>query len=110
MQLSGFTTIEMVITVILIGIIVAIGLPTIRGALDKTNVRSARVETGTLVATARAAAIQRGCVGVVHFNSSATTVWVSTNGLSKVYEVAGVQNLGARFRVTMAQTRGSLRF
>jgi Tfp pilus assembly protein FimT len=110
MQRSGFTTIEMVITVILVGIIVAIGFPKIRGALDKTNLRSARVATGTLVATARAAAIQRGCVAVVHFNSSATTVWVTTNCPSKVDTVSGVQNLGARFRVSMAQTRDSLRF
>ena len=70
MSRSGFTTIEMLIVVAIIGIITLIGFPKIRRTLDKTNVRSARTATGTLVATARAAAIQRGCVGVVHFTAA----------------------------------------
>src|SRR5438309_409300 len=67
MKRSGFTTIEMVIVVVLIGLIAAIGFPKIRQSLDKANVRSARAAVGTLAATARAAAIQRGCPGVIHF-------------------------------------------
>src|SRR6266566_3464547 len=42
MRRSGFTTIEMVIVVVLIGIIAMIGFPKISKTLDKTNVRSAR--------------------------------------------------------------------
>src|ERR1051325_9366247 len=46
MKRSGFTTIEMVIVVVLIGIIDAIGFPKIRQSLDKANVRSARAAGG----------------------------------------------------------------
>jgi len=107
MQRSGFTTIEMVIVVVLIGLIAAIGFPKIRQSLDKANVRSARAAVGTLAATARAAAIQRGCPGVIHFLA---TVWVTTNCPTKVDTVSGVQQLGTRFKVTLVATRDSVRY
>src|SRR5437899_5746688 len=78
MRRLGFTTIEMIIVVVMIGIIAVIGFPKIRRALDSTNVRSTRVFVGTAVATARAAAVQRGCGAVVHFSSGAGTVWVTS--------------------------------
>ena len=107
MQRSGFTTIEMVIVVVLIGIIAAIGFPKIRQSLDKANVRSARAAVGTLAATARSAAIQRG---VIHFLATNATVWVTTNCPTKVDTVSGVQQLGARFKVTLVATRDSVRY
>ncbi len=110
MNRSGFTAIEMVIVVTLIGIIALIGFPKIRGALDKANVRSARAAVGTLAATARAAAIQRGCPAVIHFSASNATVWVTTNCVAKVDTVSGVQQLGPRFNVSLVATQDSLRF
>jgi prepilin-type N-terminal cleavage/methylation domain-containing protein len=110
MKRSGFTTIEMVIVVVLIGIIAAIGFPKIRQSLDKANVRSARAAVGTLAATARAAAIQRGCPAVIHFVATNATVWVTTNCQAKVDTVSGVQQLGTRFKVTMVATSDSVRY
>ena len=60
MRRVGFTTIELIIVVVMIGIIAVIGFPKIRRALDTTNVRSSRVYLSTAVATARAAAKQLG--------------------------------------------------
>ena len=110
MQRSGFTTIEMVIVVVLIGLIAAIGFPKIRQSLDKANVRSARAAVGTIAATAQAAAIQRGCRGVIHFLATNATVWVTTNCPTKVDTVSGVQQLGTRFKVTLVATRDSVRY
>jgi len=108
MRRSGFTTIEMVIVVVMIGIIAMIGFPKIRQALDKTNLRSARDAVGTLAGTARAAAIQRGCRSVLHF--AANTVWVTTACPTKVDTVSGVQDLYARFKVTMNYSRDSVQY
>ena len=110
MKRSGFSTIELAIVLAIIGIIVLIGFPKIRRTLDKTNVRSARTAVATLVATARAAAIQRGCVGVIHFASTNATVWVTTSCAAKVDTVAGVEKLATRFNVALVATRDSLRF
>jgi len=108
MRRSGFTTIEMIIVVAIIGIIALMGFPKIRQTLDKTNLRSARDAVGTLAGTARAAAIQRGCRGVLHF--AANTVWVTTACPAKVDTVSGVQDLYARFKVTMSYSRDSVQY
>ena len=110
MRRSGFTTIEMVIVVVLIGLITMIGFPKISKMLDKTNVRSARDAVGTLAATARAAAIQRGCRSALHFTASPSTVWVTTACPAKLDTVSGVQNLTTRFKVTLAASRDSVQY
>src|SRR5438067_13016706 len=101
MKRSGFTTIEMVIVVVLIGLIAAIGFPKIRQSLDKANVRSARAAVGTLAATARAAAIQRGCPGVIHVVATNATGWVATSCRTKVDTISGGQQLSTRFNGTL---------
>lgn len=110
MRRSGFTTIEMVIVIAIIGIIALMGFPKIRRTLDKTNVRSARDAVSTLAVTARQAAIQRGCAGVLHFASATNTVWVTTSCPTKVDTVSGVQDLSARFKVTLSASRDSVRY
>jgi len=108
MRRSGFTTIEMIIVVAIIGIIAMIGFPKISKTLDKVNLRSARDAVGTLAGTARAAAIQRGCRGVLHF--TANTVWVTTACPTQVDTVSGVQDLFTRFKVTMSASRDSVQY
>ena len=113
---TGMTTIELVIVVILMGIIAAMGFPKIRQALDKTNVRSAKVSIGTFATTARAAAVQRGCRAVVHFAGGATSrAWVTAcprykPGAGTVDTVAMIDNVAVNFKVTMTFTRDSVQY
>src|SRR2546427_13141528 len=79
MTRSGFSAVELMIVIILIGLIAAVGFPKIHGVLDKTNVRSARVAVGTYVVTARSLAIQRGCRAAVHFAYGASSgAWATS--------------------------------
>jgi prepilin-type N-terminal cleavage/methylation domain-containing protein len=116
MNRRGFTTIEMVIVVVLIGIIAMIGFPKIRTALDKTNVRSARVSVTTFAALARAVATARGCHSVIHFASGATgRAWVTAcpryaPGAGTVDTVAMIDDVNARFSVAMTYTRDSVQY
>ncbi len=110
MRRSGFTTIEMIIVVAIIGIITLIGFPKIRQTLDKTNLRSARAAVGTMAGTARAAAIQRGCRSALHFAAATNAVWVTTACPTKVDTLSGVQDLKARFRVTLTASRDSVQY
>src|SRR3989454_8112509 len=108
MTRRGFTVIEMIIVVAIIGIIALIGFPKISKTLDKTNVRSARDAVGTLAGTARPAAIQRGCRSVLHLTGN--TVWVTTACPTTVDTISGVQDLYALFKVTMSASRDSVQY
>lgn len=109
----GFTFIEILIVMILIGIIAAIGFPRLRGVVETNNVRGARAGIATLVATGRAAAVQRGCRATLHFTSGTNgTVWltvckVNAAGLDTL---GGVEQIASRFNVTFTATRDSLSF
>src|SRR6185436_16932712 len=76
---KGFSTIEMIIVVILIGIIASIGFPRLRRGLEKQRIRNTKALLATMVATARATAIQRGCVATLNF--AVDSVWVTACGL-----------------------------
>lgn len=116
MNRTGFTLLEVMLVVVIIGVIAMVGLPRIKNAIQKTNARSARVAAGTYVATARQAAIQRGCRGVVHFSASAGTVWVTvcprmtTTGSGTIDTLGMVSMLAKMYSVTMSQTLDSVQF
>ena len=76
---KGFSTIEMIIVVILIGIIASIGFPRLRRGLEKQRIRNTKALLATMVATARGTAIQRGCVATLNFATD--SVWVTACGL-----------------------------
>lgn len=75
----GFSTIEMIIVVVLVGVIASIGFPRMRRGLEKQRIRNTKALVATMVATARGAAIQRGCVATINFASD--SMWVTACGL-----------------------------
>ncbi len=115
MGTKGFTTIELAIVIVLIGIIAAMAFPRIRNALEKQNVRSARVAAQTFVVKARAAAVQRGCRGTVNMPADGR-VWVTVcttvvpPGARTLDTLGPIQLLGARYNVQVAPSRDSIVF
>jgi prepilin-type N-terminal cleavage/methylation domain-containing protein len=78
MKRSGFTTIELIMVVVIMGVIATIGFPRIKDALEKQSRRSMRVGIVSMMATARGAAVARGCMGTVHFVSGPNSrAWVT---------------------------------
>ena len=116
MRRTGFTLLEVLVVITIIGVIAMIGVPKMNSAFQKTNVRSARSAASTYVATARQAAIQRGCRGVVHFSSGAAgTVWVTVcprmnAGSGSIDTIGVVSKLAKMYGVTMSETRDSVQF
>ena len=77
---KGFSTIEMILVVVLVGVIGSIGFPRLRRGLEKQRIRNTKALLATMVATARGTAIQRGCVATVNFATD--SVWVTACGLT----------------------------
>jgi len=80
MSRKGFSTIEMIIVIVLIGVIATMAFPRLKNSLEKQNVRSAKVLIATLVATARGVAVQRGCAATLHM--TADSIWVTACGVN----------------------------
>ena len=114
MRTRGFTFIEVLIVMVLIGIIAALGIPRIRDAIQKNNVRGARAALGTLVAKARGAAVQRGCRSAIHFTSgTAGTVWITACKVSNsalTETLGGVEQLAVRYNLTFSPGADSVTF
>lgn len=114
MTRRGFTFIEILIVMILIGVVSALMFPRLRGAFEKTNVHGARAALGTLAAKARAAAVARGCRSAIHFSGvDSGTVWVTVckvNSSSGIDTLGGVEHLASRFSVTLTASRDSVTY
>ena len=110
---KGFSTIEMIIVVILIGIIASIGFPRLRRGLEKQRIRNTKALLATMVATARATAIQRGCVATLNF--AADSVWVTACGLvgnppPATVLVGTAKRVKADVNVTLSYTASTIRY
>lgn len=76
---AGFTAMEMVIILIIIGVMAAIGFPRLKDGIEKQKRRDMRRALVTYVALARGSAVSRGCRSSVHFISGGgSRVWVTT--------------------------------
>jgi prepilin-type N-terminal cleavage/methylation domain-containing protein len=109
----GFSFVEMLVVFIIVGVVVAFGLPRLRDSLQKSNVRSARAGMATLVAKARAAAVSRGCTATMKFTSGTSgtvAISVCTVGGGGTEILGGVDSLAARYQVTMTSSADSLKF
>lgn len=106
---KGFSMIEMMIVVILVGVIAAIGFPRLRDGLEKQNVRSSKALIATLAATARGTAIQRGCSATL--NMTVDSIWVTACGVNPPaasVQVGTKKLVGDEFSVTLSPTAASV--
>ena len=109
----GFTAIEMMIVVVLVGVLSAIALPYLRTGPAKSGVRGALSAITSLHAIARNAAIARGRTAILVIKATAPAtvlVVVRRPGSSVVDTVGAVENLFARFSVALTTTSDSVAF
>ncbi|HTH66218.1 MAG TPA: GspH/FimT family pseudopilin [Gemmatimonadales bacterium] len=113
MNRRGFSAIELLTVLVIVGIITAFGIPRIRTAVLRSNVRSAKVSLGTLVVKARAAAVSRGCTATMTLTTGQYgTVSISVcnvNGTGTQI-LGGVDSLAARYNIYMTPSTSTLAF
>ena len=109
---SGFTLIEVLMVIVLVGIMMGVAIPYLRNSSSKTNVRGAADTISRLYSTARATSINRGKVAWLVLNHTATTVMV----IAKQVNAAGIdtiikpQNLSTIYNVSFTDSNDSLVF
>lgn len=106
----GFSFIEMLVVFIVVGIVVALGMPLLRDSLRKSNVRSAKAGMATLVAKTRAAAVSRGCTATMTILSGTVAISVCNVSGGGTQILGGVDSLAARYKVTMSPNAASMQF
>jgi len=102
---SGFTLIEALVCVVVLGLICLIGFPKISAAMVRSDLRSARTTVVNLVATARAASIQTGRRTWVKFDGDNAFVLARPRraaGAGNADTLGTVQNLSAQYKVTVS--------
>lgn len=102
----GFTLLEILTALVIVGVVMAVAAPRFREMVTHENVRQARANVTTRLASARSIAVQRGCDAVLHFDQASSRVWVTTcrpEGGGK--DTLGfIENLSSRFGVVFVST------
>jgi prepilin-type N-terminal cleavage/methylation domain-containing protein len=115
----GFTLVETLIVVVLLGLIVLIGFPKISSAMVKNDLRGARTTVINMVAQARAASVQGNRLTWIKFAGNTAHVLARPRvilaggvGLNPPDTVGVVQDLSKQYGVTVSFTAGadSIRF
>ena len=110
---TGFSLVELITVVIIIGLLAGFGFPRIRDLGVREAVRGARRAMTTHLARARATAVQRGCSAVLHLNDDAGAVWLTAcpipgAGAATLDTVGTVDNLQERFGVAFTADADSV--
>ncbi len=106
---KGFSLIEMMFVFVLAGVIMAIGFPRLRNSLEQQNIRSSKALLGTLAATARGTAVQRGCSATL--NMTVDSVWVTACGVNPPaasVQIGTKKLVGEEFGVTLAPSAAAI--
>jgi prepilin-type N-terminal cleavage/methylation domain-containing protein len=119
----GFTLIEMLVVMVMIGTMLAIVLRPLSNTKQKLDARSARVAASQGLALARSAAVARGCVAVFHLQVSASAqnpngkMWVTAckaitigRAGTAVDTLGRIDTLSKRFGATVTGTADSIRY
>ena len=102
---GGFTMVELLLVIAMVGAVVAIAMPKMRGFRDTSAVRSARLELTTAIEAARAASIQRGRPARVRIMNDTVLVTVDTSAAGGAtasrYTVLGPKSLHREHAVSV---------
>jgi Tfp pilus assembly protein FimT len=90
----GTTTVELLVVLVIVSLMLVLGLPRLRGILDRVAVRGAATDAMAAFATARHLAIRRGTRVAVTIDEARATIRVVTRGdttLRALGEIHGVR-------------------
>lgn len=104
----GFTLIEMLVVMALLGILAAVAFPRLARSTTTMGVRASKQRVASYLAVARSAAIQRG--RVARFVRTGNTIKVMIDSANTQATFAKPIDLGADLGVTVVPTRDTIAF
>jgi prepilin-type N-terminal cleavage/methylation domain-containing protein len=111
---NGFTLIETMLVVTILGAMMLIGFPRMRDGMTRSNVRGARTTLINLLAKARTAATQTNRVTLLKIQGNNAFVLARprlvADGISDADTLGAVEPLGAIYGVTVTALIDSVRF
>jgi prepilin-type N-terminal cleavage/methylation domain-containing protein len=113
----GFTLIELIVVMMIIGVMIGIAAPRIKDGMEKINVRAAKVSMANYVARTRGSAVARGCKTTLNMTTGTTgKVWITSCKPGDVGQTVAVDTIGtvdqlaSRYGVNLASTVNTITF
>jgi prepilin-type N-terminal cleavage/methylation domain-containing protein len=95
----GFSLVELMIVVVMMGIMTGIGYPRLRDQLARADLRAAAARVAAVYAQGRANAIQTGRTTTL--NATGNRVWLTTVVAGVLDTVGTVQHLDSMYKSTL---------
>lgn len=98
----GYTLTEMLIVVGVVGLLTLFSLPKFSKLAERNRLSAARDELATAIATARAAAVQKGRTATLFLSGNKMWVTVVTSDAGTTSTVVPVKSFGTLYNVSVA--------
>ena len=98
----GYTLTEMLIVVSVVGLLTLFSLPKFRGLVERNKLTAAREELAAAIATARAAAVQKGRTATLFLSGNQMWVTVVTNNAGSTTTIVPVKSFGTLYNVSVS--------
>ena len=106
----GYTLTEMLIVVGIVGMLTLFALPKFHGLVERNQLTAARDELAAAIATARAAAVQKGRTATLFLSGNQMWVTVVTSNAGTTTTVVPVKSFGSLYNVSVTATDPSITF
>ncbi len=104
MNRRGFSMIELMVVIVMVGIMMLIGYPKIQSQLGRSELRAAASRVSAVYAQGRANAIQTGRTTTLNMGSNA--LWLTVDAGGTLDTVGVVQYLDSLYKTTLTVSSG----